>query len=56
MSTDDILAKLDELSRRPKYVDEPNMLYFGMGSERDRRLAEAQFNCPLLDLKARIGA
>jgi hypothetical protein len=49
MSAADIVAKLDDLRLRPKYVDEPGTLYSGMPPECNRQLAEAQLN-DLIDI------
>jgi hypothetical protein len=37
-------ARLDELRRQPKYVDEPGTIYNGLRPESARQLAEAQLN------------
>jgi hypothetical protein len=54
MNTVDVIAKLDHLKLRPKYVDEPDRLYSAMPSEHDRQLAETQLNDLLDDLKRRV--
>jgi len=51
-----MMAKLDDMRKRPKYVDEPGTIYNGMRPEIARRLAEAQLNTLIDRLRQQIAA